>query len=219
MKRFKNFFEPLCESAVDAASTGASGRGRLSVWCWPAVACLLASCALPAAPQLYQLRSAPPVELRPQATAHVWQMMSPVAVPELLERSEILLPEGSAGLRALGAHRWAEPLRDAVPRLLRQDLAALWGESRVWAAPVPAGVPLSRQLRVEILSLQARADLRSVLLQARVTVADISGSTAPRVRTFDIEAPSSSSAPDALVAAHRLALFSLAQQLAAWAGP
>jgi hypothetical protein len=218
LKRLSIAFDSPPDSVVDTSAPVATRRALLAWLCLPAVA-PLAACALPAASHLYQLRSAPPLEVRPQATAHVWQLMRPVSVPELLERSEILLPEGTAGLRALGGHRWAEPLRDAVPRLLRQDLAALWGESRVWTAPVPAGVPLSRQLRVEILSLQARADLRGVLLQARVTVADISGSTAPRVRTFDIEAPSSSPEPDALVAAHRLALFSLAQQLAAWAGP
>ena len=57
-------------------------------------------------------------------------------LPEVLERDALLMPQGQAGLEALQGHRWAEPLRDAVPRLLRQDLATLLGEARVWSAPI-----------------------------------------------------------------------------------
>ena len=35
---------------------------------------------------------------------------------------EILVAEGSAGLRPLPEARWAEPLREALPRLLAEDL-------------------------------------------------------------------------------------------------
>lgn len=176
---------------------------------------LLVACGTPQpAPRLYQLRAAAPVPVVPVASTQVVQLLA-VSLPELLERDALLVPQGQAGLEALSSHRWAEPLRDAVPRVLRQDLAALIGEARVWVAPVPAGVALTRRLRVEILALQPRADRSGVMLEARWTLSDATGHTAPRVELTRIEAAATGPEPDALVAAHRLALWRLAEQLAA----
>ena len=179
------------------------------------VAALLAACAAPAPPpQLYQLRAAPPLPVVPVPTAQVLQLLLPVGLPELLERDALLVPQGQAGVQALAGHRWAEPLRDAVPRLLRQDLAALLGEARVWVAPVPAGVVVTRQLRVEVLALQVTADRSAVMLQARWTLTDPGGRAAPMVQTELITVPSGGAEPDAWVAAHRLALWRLAERAA-----
>ncbi len=176
---------------------------------------LLAACASPAPPPaLYQLRGAPPAPVQTVPGPHVLQLLLPVALPEALQRDALLLPQGQAGVQALAGHRWAEPLADAVPRLLRQDLAALLGEARVWAVPLPAGVAITRQCRVEILSLLATPDRTAVLLQARWTLSDTSGRSAPVVQTTQISVPSVGPDVDALVAAHRLALWRLAEQVA-----
>ncbi len=182
-------------------------------------ALLLGACAAPAPPpQLYQLRSAPPVApVVPRAAVPstlVLQLVSPVRIPELLEHTGLLLPQGQAGLQALASHRWAEPLRDAVPRVLRQDLAALLGEQRVWASPLPPGVNATRQLRLEVLELQANTQRSGVRLQVRYAITHPSGMSPAQARTLLIEAPSADTTPDALVAAHRLALWQLAQALA-----
>ena len=179
------------------------------------VAALLAACAAPAPPlQLYPLRAAPPLPVAPVPTTRVLQLLLPVGLPELLERDALLVPQGQAGVQALAGHRWAEPLRDAVPRLLRQDLAALLGEARVWVAPVPTGLVATRQLRVEVLALQVTADRSAVMLQARWTLSDASARTLPVVRTEVITVPSGGSEPDAWVAEHRVPLWRLAQRMA-----
>ena len=178
-------------------------------------AVLLAACANPTPPPaLYELRGAPPVPVQPVPGTQVLQLLQPVALPEALQRESLLLPQGQAGLQALPGHRWAEPLADAVPRLLRQDLAALLGEARVWTAPLPAGVAITRQCRVEILSLLATPDRAAVVLQARWTLSDPTGRTVPVVTTTQISAPISGPDVDALVTAHRVALWQLAEQVA-----
>ena len=178
-------------------------------------AVLLAACASPSPPPaLYQLRGAPPVPVQTVPGTQVLQLLQPVALPEALQRDSLLLPQGQAGLQALPGHRWAEPLADAVPRLLRQDLAALLGESRVWAAPLPAGVAITRQCRVEILSLLATPDRAAVVLQARWTLSDPTGRNVPVVTTTQISASTSGPDVDALVTAHRVALWRLAEQVA-----
>ncbi len=176
---------------------------------------LLVACGTPQpAPRLYQLRAAPPAPAVAQPSAQVVQLLA-VSLPELLARDALLVPQGQAGLDALSGHRWAEPLRDAVPRVMRQDLAALVGEAHVWTSPLPHGLVPTRQLRVEILVLQVRADHAGVRLEARWTLSDPSGVTAPRVELARIDALAQGTDPDALVAAHRLALWQLAEQLAA----
>ncbi len=184
-----------------------------------ALAAMLGACANPTPPpQWYQLRAAPPLPSPPPAASTTAggavQLLLPVAVPELLSRDSLLVPQGQSGVQALAGHRWAEPLQDAVPRLLRQDLAVLLGQSRVWAAPVPAGVAITRQLRVEVLALQVSADGTGVALQARWTVSDPSGRTPPQVQVTQITAAAAAATPDAWVAAHRLALWRLAEEVA-----
>ena len=179
------------------------------------VAGLLAACATPAPPPLLlQLRGAPPAPVQALVGKQVLQLMLPVALPEALQRDSLLLPQGQAGLQALPGHRWAEPLADAVPRLLRQDLAALLGEARVWAAPLPGGVSITHQLRVEVLYLLATSDRSAVVLQARWTLSDASGRTPPVVQTTQVTVPSTSTGADALVSAHRLVLWRLAEEMA-----
>ncbi len=177
----------------------------------------LAGCAGPApAPRLYQLRAAPPAPAASQApSALQWQLLQPVSLPESLDRDALLLRQGQNGLQPLPGHRWAEPLRDSVPRVLRQDLAALLGESRVWTAPVPAGVVITRRLRVELLALEASADRSSVLLRARWSLVDPSGAAPARADSVALSAASAGTDVDSLVAAHRLALWRLAETIAA----
>jgi uncharacterized lipoprotein YmbA len=167
-----------------------------------------------APPQLYQLRSAAPAAVTAVPTTQVVQLLLPVVLPELLERDALLLPQGQAGVQALAGHRWAEPLRDAVPRLLRQDLALWLGPPGVWTAPLPQGLVVTRQLRVEVLHLLANSERNAVTLQARWTLSDPAGGTPPRVNVTSLSAPSTGADPDALVAAHRLVLWRLAEQMA-----
>ena len=189
----------------------------------PVLALLGACASTTPAPSLYQLRAAPPeavaavaaaAAVGPVADTQVLQLLLPVTLPEVLERDALVVAQGQAGVQALPGHRWAEPLREAVPRLLRQDLALLLGEARVWAAPVPAGVVITRQLRVEVLLLQTVADRSAVALQARWTLSDPLGRTPPLVQTTRLNVPTTGTTPEHWVTAHRLALWRLAEQVA-----
>ena len=156
----------------------------------------------------------------PGEAVPVWQLMAPVALPGHLDRDALLVPQGAAGLQPLGGARWAEPLRDAVPRLLRADLSHALGQP-VWAAPLPPGVKPTRQWRVEIGALDVTPDGRGVSLQARWSVADSGGASAPRVGDAAFVTAASGADGHALAAAHRQALQQLARRMALWvaAGP
>ena len=180
------------------------------------VAALLGACANPGPPaQLYQLRAAAPgvVTALPQGGGvQVLQLLA-VSLPEVLERDAIVVSQGRSGVQALGGHRWAEPLRDAVPRLLRHDLALWLAVPQVWAAPLPPGVVAQRQLRVELLSFQADESRRQVQLMARWTLSEPTGTKPVLTGLQEIATPVQGGDVDALVAAHRLALWQLAQSI------
>ena len=183
-----------------------------------ALAVLMSACAVnnTPPPSLYQLRSEAPVTVVPVVSSKVAQVLqvAGVTLPEVLDRDALVVAQGQSGVQAVPGHRWAEPLRDAVPRLLRQDLALLLGDTRVWGAAVPAGVVVTRQLRVDVLVLQTAAARNAVLLQARWTLSDPTGRTPPVVQTAQLNVPTAGNEPDAWVVAHRLALWRLAEQVA-----
>ena len=178
---------------------------------------LLAGCASPLPPvQWVRLPDQPPdaaTSLRPVAGAS-WQLMAPVPLPGHLDRDALLVPQGRAGLQPLGGARWAEPLRDAVPRLLRNDLASLLG-APLWTAPLPPGVRPARQLRLELTALDVGPDGRSVRLQARWSLADPAGATPPQLGEAAFSTAADGADADSLALAHRRALWQLAQRIAA----
>lgn len=169
--------------------------------------------------QLHRLPSEPPAAAaadRAATTATgVWQLMQPVKLPQYLDRDALLVPQGATGLQPLATERWAEPLRDAVPRLLLSDLTRLRGSAPTAAAPLPAGLQVTRQLRVELQAFEATPDRRGVTLQARWSLADPSGAALPALHPFTVTVPSNGTDADALVAAHRLALWRLAERIVA----
>lgn len=176
----------------------------------------LSGCGTSPPVQLYQLRADPPgVTSAPPAVASATWALGPVLLPEYLDRDAIVRSSGQATLTTNPTERWAESLRDAVPRLLQQDLARLRGSDSVWRMPLPPGMTAERQLRVEIQRLDADSAGRKVVLQARWTLIDPNGAGKPTVAERRIEVMATGIDTDALVSAHRSALWQLAQAIAA----
>lgn len=186
---------------------------------------LLAGCASPAT-DLRRLRlpeldgsSEPPGQAKPPnrpVPALPWQLMEPLLLPAWLDDDRIWRPDGPSGLRPIAGLRWAEPLRDALPRALQQDLAAaLGGPGQVWRAPLPPGLRIGRQLRLQIEALQPDPSGRNLLLQAQWSLASPDGAQPPQVGAFRWAQPLSSPQPDALALAMRQALQRLAGQIVA----
>jgi uncharacterized lipoprotein YmbA len=180
-----------------------------------AVAGLLAACAGPALPpaQWWRLpaEAVPPVAAAAAPSARVWQLVGDASLPGHLEREVLLVPDATGALRPRGAARWAEPLRDAVPRLLRHDLARALG-APLWTAPLPPGVVPTHQLRVELLALDVAPGARGVTVQARYSLTG--PGLAPRTGELVFSQRAEGDGTAALVQAHREAIATLARQLA-----
>ncbi len=183
------------------------------------LATVLAACSSTSAPQRwYRLPSEPPAgEAMPRAAAGsasdaVWELAPALPIPELLSRDTLLVEEGTAGIRLLHGHRWAEPLRDALPRLLRDDLAR-WVPG-LWTGPAAPNVVTTGRVQVELLALQGSLPRRQVVLAARWVVT-AGASAAPRAHRADETVPWTDASTESLVVAQRVAMWRLAQRIAA----
>jgi uncharacterized lipoprotein YmbA len=191
-------------------------------WLAASAALLAAGCIGSSPPRrLYQLRALP-AEPGAAATPGFGGVLAvgPVTVPEYLNRSAIVVRNGAAGLAAKDGDRWAEPLPDAFTRVLVQNLAARLGAERVWQPPLPNGLRATRQLRVDVLRLDADEGERSVVLAARWSVVeampvDAAAPAAPLVRLGEWRADvTTAGGVDALAAAHSSVVARLADAVA-----
>lgn len=158
----------------------------------------------------------------PSSVREVWQLVLPLPMPAHLDRDGLYLPQGAGGalVRPLAGARWIEPLRDAVPRVLREELARRTG-GPLWTAPLPPGLVPTRQLRVEITTFEIAADGQSLLTQARWSLADARGGRPPALHEARFSTtPASPAAAESWALAHRQAVSTLADRIAGTlAGP
>jgi uncharacterized protein len=164
-------------------------------------------------------RGGPPVTGAPAAPAGaVWQLVLPLPLPAHLDRDSLFVPQGTSGglVRPLAGARWVEPLRDAVPRLLREDLLRRMDGQPLWTAPLPPGLAPTRQLRVEITTFEIGADGRSLATQARWSIADARGTRPPVAHEARFSTPAQQpEAAESWALAHRQAIAALAERIAA----
>lgn len=146
----------------------------------------------------------------------VWQLMQPLPLPAHLDRDSLFVPQGAGGalVRPLAGARWVEPLRDAVPRLLREDLLRRMGGRPLWTAPLPPGLAPTRQLRVEITTFEIGADGRTLATQARWSIADARGTRTPVAHEARFDTPAARpEAAESWALAHRQAIAALAERI------
>lgn len=171
--------------------------------------------------RLYGLTGTPPLpaDARPGKDGRAWVLNSHVQLPELLDRDEILIGEGSAGLTPLPESRWAEPLREALPRVLAEDL---WRLRQPY--PVSLGKPStpdgeSLRLIVQVDEWLARADGAGLklTLRARWRWAPLqapAGTVLPAAGHAALALPCANQA-DALADAYRRSVTALAASIVA----
>jgi len=192
-------------------------KRRHLLTCAGAVPLLLAGCASQPTPtRWYELKSEPPEAVpapRP-GDGTVWELSGRLTLPGTLERDTLVVASGAAGVAPLAGHRWVVPLRDSMPVRLAADLALLRGEGLVWLSPAPVGVVVARRLRVDIDTMVADEARQTLSLRARWWFTNEPPSTPPTTGLANIDIALPDRSADALAAAHRMALWRLAQRIA-----
>ena len=171
--------------------------------------------------RLYGLTGMPPLptDAKPGQDGRAWVLSPQVALPELLDRDEILVGEGSAGLRPLPEARWAEPLSEALPRLLAEDLWRLRQPYPVTVGKQNTPDGESLRLIVQVDEWLARPDSSGLQLRLRarwhwLPLQAPAGTALPPPGSADLSLPCSMQA-DALADAYRRSVMQLAARIVA----
>jgi hypothetical protein len=104
--------------------------------------------------------------------------VGPVTLPEYLRRSEIVTRTGCQGseefcaeLQLAELDRWAEPLEEAITRVLAEDLSILLATENVVRYPWRSTPPVTLQVTVDLVRFDVDAAGRTELI-ARWSVVD-----------------------------------------------
>ena len=143
----------------------------LLVWAWLATSL---GCASPRE-RLYTLSGPEPSAMTADPTLHV--VLGPVTIPAAVDRPQLMVRQSAVRLVALEQERWAEPLREAVPRVLADSMRSQLRNASVTGvstAPPRADI----RVIVEITRFEAIAG-REVIIEAhwRLRSADTNGGT------------------------------------------
>lgn len=114
-------------------------RRELALVAALALAQLAAGCASPPPERFYRLAVAPQTAAPATATATTGDgpvvTVGAVTLPALVDRPQIVTLAAGSRVEVSEAHRWAEPLRLALGRVVAEQLAAALGTPLVYAYP------------------------------------------------------------------------------------
>jgi len=131
------------------------------------------------------------------------------AVPDLVDRPQLVVQAGGNRVVILEQQRWAEPLRAAIPRVVAENLGQVLGGGRVSTRDEVISQPDCR-VDLDVRRFDARPGA-AVEIDALWTVS--CGGTAPRVGQSLVREPVRGRDYQAVVVAHGRALDSVSRDI------
>jgi uncharacterized lipoprotein YmbA len=173
---------------------------------------MLAACGTPIKERFYVLSASPMPARAPGGLAYR-VAVGPVTVPAAVDRPQVVLRVNANRVALQEQSRWAEPLKESIPRVIAGNLAALLGDAQVAADAQDAAVTADCRVTIDIQRFDSVLG-EAATLEAlwRVTVTRSGAVTNGR---FVIREPAGGQDFDALAAAHSRALAALSQDIAA----
>lgn len=155
---------------------------------------------------------APPVTVPPVTVSRITVWIRHVTVPEVVDRAQMVVRSAPNRVEIADFHRWAEPLRVGIARVVAADLAAELGAGFLVVAGQPADMQPDIRVSLDVRGFDAVPG-EGVSVEALWTVRPGKGGE-PRSGTA--AAQEAVLAPDhaAIAAAYSRALARLARELA-----
>jgi uncharacterized lipoprotein YmbA len=140
--------------------------------------------------------------------------VGPVAVPESVDRAPMVLMNSANNVDLSEEHRWAEPLKTAIPRIIGEHLMRLLGTTRVMSSRVGTSGDLDYRIALEVQRFDS-----SLRDGAAIDVLwTITGKRAPaggRSGLSSVREPAQAPTPEGVAGAHSRALARVAADIAA----
>jgi uncharacterized lipoprotein YmbA len=136
-----------------------------------------------------------------------------IALPEFLNRPQIVTRPSANKVRMADFSQWAEPLEKGIPRVLSENLARLTGTDRVSVYPWPSQMEIDLRVEIAVIRFEGDAD-GEVLLVARWRLVRADGSEAFPLQGSRYAESAADRSIEALVAAMSRTLASLSRDIA-----
>ena len=171
---------------------------------------VLASVLLPLAPlggcfsspssSFYVLQEIPPRAESESAGQELAIGVGPLQIAEYLDRPQMVMREGGNALSIDEFHRWAEPLKDSLPRLLAMNLSTLLGTDEVALFPWKGYGPMDYRVEGLVTRFEAGPS-QIVTLEVQWTLVQEVDPQVAHTRRFRTGVPMSDDDPEDQAAA------------------
>lgn len=175
------------------------------------LALLTAACGRSPRVTFYTLAPVAKVEAAPAETTPAI-VVGPITLPELVDRPHFVVRVTANRVDILETHRWAEPLKSEIPRLIAQNLGRLLGTNRVSSHRQHAGGDAQYRVLVDILRFESVPG-DAVTVDAAWTLRRGAGAAPRKGRSLVVE-KTAGAGYDALAAAYSRALAGVSGDLA-----
>lgn len=186
-------------------------RIHLTGWAVIALAIIGSGCSRSPRVNFYTLSPGAVPQAAGAATTDTALVVGPVTLPELVDRPQLVVRLAENRVEVLESHRWAEPLKSEIPRLMARQLGGMLGSSRVSSYGQSAGQEAKYRVLVDIVRLESVPG-DSVTIEALWTVRGF-GAARRGGRTLITE-KAAGAGYDALVAACSRALAGISADIA-----
>jgi uncharacterized lipoprotein YmbA len=140
--------------------------------------------------------------------------VGPVSLPEAVDRPELVTRVGANEVAFDGERRWAEPLGNAIPRVIAEHLTHSLGSQQILAYPYSAIDTADYRVIVDIQRFDSEL-LRAATIDAIWTIRRVSQKDAQaKTGRSHIQETAVGDGYEALVAAHSRALATLSGEIA-----
>ncbi len=173
---------------------------------------VLAGCGSPPKERFYTLSAAGVAASATAAGSGAPVVVGPVTLPEVVDRPQLVVRIGANEVAILEQHRWAEPLKSEIPRLIARTLSQLLGAARVFAYPESVSQEAGLRVTVDILRFDAALGI-DASVEALWSVRRLPGGKPITGRSV-VREPIAVEGYDAVVAAYGRALATLSRDLA-----
>jgi uncharacterized lipoprotein YmbA len=175
------------------------------------VICLSACAGKSASSKFYVLSSLPQptVNAAEGTTIGVF----PVAMPEYLDRPQIVTRVSENEIKLDEFSRWAEPLKDSFTRALVQDLSTLLNTAKVIRTTESPGIPMALQVGVEVVQFDGALG-GDVVLVVKWGLFGEGGKKLLLAKRSSFKEPTGAATYEAFVAAQSRAVAALSREIA-----
>ncbi len=163
--------------------------------------------------RLYTLGAQAPVRTAPSLVPRNTAVsVGPVRIAEIVNRPQLVLRVGENRVRVVEGHRWAEPLKRAIPVVLAQNLARQLPTSRVAVHGENASPDAQLRVQLDIRRFDSLPG-EAVVLEGIWSVRRVNDG-AERTGSFTLREPLAGAGFETIVAGHERALARLSESLA-----